>query len=96
MAKKGSSKSQQARYKAYAMGDRALINRTLRLERHVKNNPEDKQAKASLKKGLADYRRSISNSGRTWTATNRYYAQLFTKAGLNGNDALPKKETNKT
>jgi len=96
MAKnKGTSKSQQQKYKEYQMDDKAQLNRTLRLERHVKNHPQDKQSKNSLKKGLAVYRRYASKNG-VWNATNRYYAQLFTKAGLNGNDSLPKKETNKT
>lgn len=90
MAKKGSSKAQQARYSSYGNEGRAQKNRTKRLERHVKNHPEDTQAASALKKGLADYRRYASKNGH-WTATNRFYAQLFTKAGLKGNEALPKK-----
>jgi len=94
-SKKSTSKAQKARYSEYKAGDTARTNRTMRLERHVKNHPQDKQSKNSLKKGLAVYRRYASKNG-VWNATNRYYAQLFTKAGLNGNDSLPKKETNKT
>lgn len=90
--KKGTSKSQQARYKEYEVGFKAQHNRTVRLEKHVKKHPEDKQAKRSLKKGLTDHRRYTPHS-KVWTATNRYYAGLFVKAGLNGNDALPKKES---
>lgn len=92
--RKGASKNQQTHFSSYEGGLKAQANRTKRLVKHCKAFPEDKQAKASLKKGLAEYRR-YSPKGKTWTATNRYYAQLYVKAGLNGNEALPKKVTSK-
>ena len=94
MAKKTTSKAQKARYAEYQSGNKAQDNRTARLQRHIKNHPADTQAKSAAKKGLATYRRYASHG--LWTATNRYYAQLFTKAGLNGNDALPKKDANRS
>jgi len=93
--RKGSSKQGKLNYNLYASDMRSHTNRTARLEKHCKNFPEDKQAKSSLKKGLADYRRYAPRN-KIWTATNRYFAQLFVKAGMNGNDALPKKEFSKT
>lgn len=92
--KKGASKGKKGRYNLYQLNDKAHTNRTLRLERHVKKHPHDKQSKKSLADGLATYRRYASHG--VWTATHRFYAQLFVKAGLNGNDALPQKEFGKT
>lgn len=90
--RKGASKTQAMNFSSYSGDFKAQRNRTKRLERHCKAFPEDKQAKASLSKGLAEYRRYSSKNG-VWSATNIYYAQLFVKAGLNGNDVLPKKES---
>ena len=94
-SKKSQSKKQKLNYSTYQVGCKAQLNRTNRLKRHCKNFPEDRQAKKALKNGLALYRRYASKNG-VWTATNRYYAQLFVKAGLNGNDALPQKESYQT
>lgn len=93
--RKGASKKQKLNFSEYQVGCKAQLNRTMRLDKHCKNHPEDKQSKRALKNGLALYRRYSSKNG-AWTATNRFYAQLFVKAGINGNDALPKKEFGKT
>lgn len=93
--RKGASKKQKLNFSEYQVGCKAQLNRTLRLDKHCKKFPEDKQSKRALKNGLALYRRYASRHS-VWSATSRHFAQLFVKAGLNGNDALPKKEFSKT
>ena len=87
MGKKSSSKAKKDLYSLYKGGNKSLENRTIKLKRHIKNNPDDKQAKRALKDGLVVYRRGTPRN-HIWSKQKRTYAILLTKAGLNGHLAL--------
>jgi hypothetical protein len=80
MAKKGSSKHKKDGYTAYAAQDRCVKNRTARLERHLRHNPDDKVAKAALKNGLS-YRRKRGSG--TLNRLDKEMMQILASLGYN-------------
>jgi hypothetical protein len=89
VAKKSTSKNQKDAYTRYAAQDTCVKNRTARLERHLRHNPDDKQAKQALKKGLS-YRRK-SGSG-TLSRPDKEFAQTLAFLGYNAKRELARLE----
>ena len=88
MARRTSSKHQKDLYQRYKSEGRQAKNREARLLRHLSKFPDDKQAEKALT-GNIEYRRKRPLAwNKVWKSEDRYFAQLFRKAGLNGNDAL--------
>lgn len=85
-SKKNRSDSDKNHYKAYQANGTFSTNKKAKLNRHLKNNPNDDTAKEALK-NVPSYRRKTPKQ-KVWTAETRYLAQLFKKAGNKGSDAL--------
>lgn len=77
-------------YQRAASENRAIKNRTHKLKKHLKEHPEDKQAQAALDKGL-HYRRKVPNK-KVWTPQKKWYAEMLSSVGLDGNIALAEKK----
>ena len=84
MAKKSTSKAQQARAQAYKTNNTCAKNRKRKLERHLKKYPNDVTASVALKKGPG-YRRKKPNNSKLWTRQKKEYAHLLKTLGYNGN-----------
>jgi hypothetical protein len=85
---KVTSKSQKTQYQMYQSGNRCVVNRTKRLEKYVKNNPNDIQAKKALKKGLQYRRKSPMSWHKTWSPEMIEHAHRLRVSGSNGNLAI--------
>lgn len=72
---KGTSKSKEGHYASYKSNKTWEKNRIKRLERTIKNQPNNEQAKAALKAGFV-YRRKTPNV-RHWSASWVRIAKLF-------------------
>lgn len=72
---KTTSKSKTGYYAAYKTNKRWEANRTRRLERTIREQPNNEQAKAALKAGFV-YRRKTPTV-RVWSASWRKTAQVF-------------------
>jgi hypothetical protein len=68
-------KSKVAQASRYKTNKTWEVNRTLRLERTIRNQPNNEQAKAALKAGFV-YRRKTPNT-RPWSASWIRIAKLF-------------------
>lgn len=91
MAGKKSSASHKAQALTYKNENRAVKNRTRKLEKHLKLFPNDEQAKEALKKGLSYRRKTPYN--RPWkSAPLQEFAAQLASVGLNGNLALKWRE----
>ncbi len=82
---KVSSKSQKTQYLMYQSGNRCVVNRTKRLKKYVRENPNDIQAKKALDKGLKYRRKTPLSWHKTWSPPMIEHAQRLRKSGLNGN-----------
>lgn len=88
MAKKKTGTTQ----KAYEMENRSVKNRTRKLQKHLKNFPNDKQSADALKRGLKYGRKKPLNS--IWKSSTKEYAHVlrkfFKESGMN---ALPRRRS---
>lgn len=75
MATASKGKSKEGHYATYKTSKRWETNRIARLERTVRNQPNNEQAKAALKAGLV-YRRKTPKT-RPWSASWIRVAKLF-------------------
>lgn len=66
--------------------NRSVKNRTRKLKKHLEKQPNDKQAQSALDSGLR-YRRKTPNK-KVWTPQQKWYAEMLSSVGLNGNIAL--------
>lgn len=88
MAKrKGEHRSDKEQYAAYKTQGRYLKNKKAKLERHIKNNPDDVQAQEALKNIKSDTIRKTPNTYK-WRSSQMWYAQKIASLGYNGNVAL--------
>jgi len=95
MAKnKGEHRSRKEQYAAYKTQGRYLKNKKEKLERHIRKNPEDDQAKAALKNLKGDSIRKTPNS-YMWRKSQMWYAEKLASLGMNGHIALGGKEESK-
>jgi len=85
---KQTSKKQKEHYQIYKSTAKWMDNRVMKLERHLKKYPDDKQATKALKKGVEYRRKRPFSWNKVWSPINRDYAQLLREVLLNGNDAL--------
>lgn len=90
MSKRSRGAADTQYYNSAKAENRAVKNRTHKLERHLKNFPNDEQAAQALKKGLT-YRRKAPYS-KVWTTAKRKYAQDLRYIGLNGHIALSQRK----
>jgi metal-dependent amidase/aminoacylase/carboxypeptidase family protein len=79
MGKKSTSASRKAAYTTYKTLNKSVRNRTRKLEKYVKNNPNDLQAKAALDKGLQYARKTPNNY--VWTKQSKELAHLLNTLG---------------
>jgi hypothetical protein len=84
--KKQRSNSDKNHFKSYKANGIFTKNKKAKLERHLKNHPDDVQAKEASK-NIPSYRRKAPKQ-KIWTPETRYLASLFKKAGNKGSDAL--------
>ena len=84
--KKQRSDSDRNHFKSYKTNNVFAKNKKKKLERHLKEHPEDDTAKEALK-NIPEYRRKTPKQ-KVWTAETRYMAQLFKMAGNKGSGAL--------
>jgi len=68
---------------AYEMENRAYKNRKRRLEKRIKNHPNDEMAKKALANISSDYRRKKPYSS-VWSKTTRAYAEALGSVGRDG------------
>lgn len=85
--RKGEHRSDKEQYAAYKTQGRYLKNKKEKLERHVKNNPDDAQAQEALKNIKSDTIRKTPNTYK-WRSSQIWYAQQLASLGYNGNAAL--------
>jgi len=84
MAKKRTGKKTQ---KAYEVEGRYAKNKKAKLERHMKNHPNDLQAKGAVN-NVKQYSRKAPHNNMTWTPFTKWYAETLRKVGYNGNVGL--------
>ena len=74
-----SNKNYQARYARYKAENRVYKNAVARLERHMKNYPNDEQAQKRLveiKKDGRPYKRNNTKTSHVWSSTDIFLAEL--------------------
>lgn len=88
MAKqKGQHLSDKNQYSNYKSQGRYLKNKRAKLERHIKNHPEDVNAQEALKNLKETSIRKTPNTYK-WKSNQIWYAQKLASLGYNGNAAL--------
>lgn len=91
MAAKKSSASDKAQHAAYKTQARYSKNKKAKIERHLKKHPNDAQSAESLKNVRQQPPRKAPEVSK-WDHYTRTGAQLWKKAGENGNRVFsPKK-----
>lgn len=83
------SKSRSTQFGAYKAANRYAVNKRTKLERHMKNFPNDEVAQAALAalSSTSPPKRGTPKS-RVWSAAARDLAQMFALVGINGHHAL--------
>lgn len=89
MPKKGANANKKKQRQAYKLEGRYSKNKKLKLQKHLNKFPKDKQAKEAIEK-IKEYRRKRPYNNSAWSKTDRYHAQLYACAGLNGHKVKEK------
>lgn len=87
---KRNSDRQKQHYKNYENQNKWEVNKRKKIERHLKNFPDDQCAVSALKRGFVYSRKSPK--AKVWSRSDKATATLFTEFGRSGYEVIQMKK----